>query len=358
MKLLNNMQLGSLDLKNRVIMAPMTRMRSMPDGVPTDLNATYYAQRAGAGLIITEATAISKGSLGYINAPSIYNADHVDGWKKVVNAVHAEGGKVFLQMFHVGRISHHDLLGGSEPVAPSSVPARGEVHTLSGKKSYSTPRALELSEITDVITEFKIAAQHAKDAGFDGIELHAANGYLLNQFIDSTSNRRTDNYGGSKENRGRFLFEVIDAVTKVWDSNRVGIRLSPSGLLHDAGDSNPRDTYGYIIEKLNDYNLAYLHLMNPTLPIDNHPEMEPDVIGFYGKLYKGNVIMNGGFTRETGNDLVESGQADMISYGKLFISNPDLPKRFELNAGYNEFDPNSIYGGSGAEGYTDYPILE
>ena len=356
MKLLDPYHIGSLTLKNRIVMAPMTRSRSNGDGAPSDLNVEYYSQRASAGLIITEATAISKNSLGYVNAPSIYNQEHVKGWKKVTDGVHKKGGLIFLQMFHVGRISHSDFFGGKLPVAPSSIKAEGQVYTPLGKKDFETPRELALNEISSVIKEFKIAAQNAKDAGFDGIEIHGANGYLINQFIDDISNKRTDIYGGSIANRSRFLFEVLDAVLEVWDSENVGLRLSPSGIFHSVGDSNARETYGSIIERLNTYNLAYLHLMNPMMAIDEFPGLEADVAGFYGSKYEGSLIMNGSYTRETGNEVVDKGPADLVSYGSLFIANPDLPKRFELNAALNAPDQNTFYAG-GKEGYTDYPFL-
>ncbi|WP_324027043.1 alkene reductase [Maribacter sp. BPC-D8] len=356
MKLLEIYKIGSLTLKNKIVMAPLTRSRSNSDGIPSDLNVEYYKQRASAGLIIAEATAISKNSLGYINAPSIYSQEHIKGWKKITDGVHKEGGIIFLQMFHVGRVTHSDFFDGELPIAPSSIKADGEVYTPQGKKNFETPRALELNEIPSVVQEFKIAAQNAKDAGFDGIEIHGANGYLINQFIDDISNNRTDIYGGSIENRSRFLFEVLDAVLEVWDSKRVGLRLSPSGIFHSVGDANARETYSTIIEKLNTYSLAYLHLMNPMMPIDQRPELEPDVAGFYGSKYKGTLMMNGHYTKDSGNELLEKNLADLVSYGSLFISNPDLPKRFELNTALNVPDQNTFYTG-GKEGYTDYPFL-
>ncbi|WP_428742396.1 alkene reductase [Tenacibaculum sp.] len=356
LKILEKIQIGSLELKNRVIMAPLTRMRSNPNGVPSDLNIEHYSQRASAGLIIAESTSISKHGVGYVNAPGIYTQEQVQGWKRVTDEVHRNEGKIFVQLLHVGRISHSDFLDGQKPVAPSSIKPNGQGYTPNGLKDFETPKELSLNEISSIINEFKVAAQNAKNAGFDGIEVHGANGYLINQFIDDVSNKRIDYYGGSITNRSRFLFEVLDAVLEVWDSERVGVRLSPSGIFNSVGDSNPKQTYSYIIERLNDYNLGYLHLMNPMMPINEYPEMVSDVANFYGKLYKGNRIINGGYTRETGNEAIEKGIAEMVSYGHLFIANPDLPMRFELNSDYNDQNPETFYGG-GEEGYIDYPFL-
>ncbi len=356
-KLLEKIKIGNLDLKNRIIMAPLTRMRSHSNGVPSDLNIKHYTQRASAGLIIAESTAISKQGVGYVNAPGIYSSDQIEGWKKVTEAVHKKGGKIFLQTLHVGRISHSDFLYGELPVAPSSVKPSGQVHTPKGTKDFETPKELSLNEISDIIDDFKLAAQNAKDAGFDGVEIHGANGYLINQFIDDISNKRTDEYGGSVLNRSKILFEVIDAVLKVWDKKGIGVRLSPSGLFNSVGDSNSKETYTYVIKKLNNYDLGYLHLINPMMPIDEHPEMVLDVAGFYGKIYNGNRIINCGYTRTTGNEAIENGIAEMISYGNLFIANPDLPKRFELKADLNIPNSETFYGGD-EKGYTDYPFLD
>lgn len=357
LKLLEKIKLGDLELKNRVIMAPLTRNRSNEDGVPSELNTIYYSQRASAGLIISEANAISKQGIGYVNAPAIYNTKQIEGWKKITDEVHKKGGLIFLQMFHVGRISHSDFLDGKMPVAPSSIKPTGQVFTSNGMKDYEIPKELGIDEIQNIINDFKIASQNAKDTGFDGVEIHGANGYLLNQFIDDSSNKRTDSYGGSIKKRSKILFEVIDAVLEIWNSKNVGVRLSPSGLFNSVGDSNSQSTYTYIIEKLNDYNLAYLHLINPMMPIDEYPEMILNVAEFYGKIYNGNKIINCGYTRTTGEDALKNGISEMVAYGKLFIANPDLPRRFELNAELNVANSETFYGG-GKEGYTDYPFLE
>ena len=356
-KILEKIKVGDLNLKNRIIMAPMTRNRSNENGVPNELNAIYYGQRASAGLIITEATAISKQGIGYINAPSIYNAEQVKGWKKVTDKVHKEDGLIFLQIFHVGRITHSSFLEGKLPVAPSNIKPTGQVFTVDGMKDYETPKELEINEIKNIINDFKVAAKNAKEAGFDGVEIHGANGYLINQFIDDISNKRTDVYGGNVENRSKILFEVIDAVLEIWDPKRISVRLSPSGLFNTAGDSNSKKTYTYIIEKLNKYDLGYLHLLNPMMPVDDYPEMISNVSEFYGKLYKTNKIVSAGYSQTTGEDAINNGTTDMVAYGNLFIANPDLPKRFKLNAKLNVANSETFYGG-GKEGYTDYPFLE
>ena len=357
LKLLEKIRIGNLELKNRVIMAPLTRNRSKENGVPSDLNVKYYAQRASAGLIIAEATSISKQGVGYVYAPGIYSHEQVSGWKRVTNEVHKKGGLIFLQIFHVGRISHSDFLNGKLPVGPSSIKPHGQVFTPNGMKDYEVPRALEIDGIAKVIEDFKSASQNAKDAGFDGVEIHGANGYLINQFIDDVSNKRNDEYGGSIQNRSKLLFDVIDAVFEVWDEKRIGVRLSPSGLFNSVGDSQSKETYSYIIEQLNRYNLAYLHLINPMMPIDDYPEMVSDVASFYGRLYKGNRLINCGYTRVSGNDAIRNGIAEMVAYGNLFIANPDLPKRFELNSELNIPNSDTFYGGD-EKGYTDYPFLQ
>ncbi|NMH87320.1 alkene reductase [Flavivirga algicola] len=356
MKLLNEFKLGNLTLKNRVIMAPLTRNRSTKDRIPSQLNITYYSQRASAGMIITESTAVSENGVGYIYAPGIYTEAQVAGWKTLISEVHKKESVIFNQLFHVGRISHPDFLEGKQPVAPSSITPQGQVYTYEGYKDYVEPKTLENNEISQIINDFKVAAKNAKEAGFDGIEIHAANGYLINQFIDDVSNTRTDKYGGSIENRSRFLFEIINAVSTIWSPENIGVRLSPSGVFNSVGDSNSKQTYQYIIEKLNGYNLGYLHLMNPMMPIDEYPEMVANVAEYYGKFYNGNLIVNGGFSKESGNGILENGKADMVAYGRLFIANPDLPERFSLDATLNEPDHETFYGGD-ERGYTDYPFL-
>ncbi|GAA4445006.1 alkene reductase [Pontibacter saemangeumensis] len=357
--LLKPITLNDLELKNRVVMAPMTRSRADNKGnVPNDLMVTYYTQRAGAGLIISEGSQISKQAEGYINTPGIYTPEQVEGWKKVTAAVHAEGGKIFLQLWHVGRMSHPDFQDGELPVAPSAINPNAQAYTPHGFKDTVTPRALEIPEIKAIVQDYRNAAKNAMDAGFDGVEIHASNGYLLHQFFVSTANTRTDAYGGSKENRARILFEVLDAVKEVVPVERIGVRLNPS--LHGGfgitlnGDTIP--TYDYIIEKLNDYKLSYLHLTEAAPSVKNMPDAEPNIAKRYRPLYKGNLVINGGFKQETGNQVIEEGDADMVAFGVPFIANPDLPERFAQSADLQQADQNTFYA-PGAKGYIDYPTL-
>jgi N-ethylmaleimide reductase len=348
-------QLGSYTLPNRIVMAPMTRLRAI-DNLPNALMATYYAQRASAGLIITECTMISPLSLGYINCPGIYSEEQVQGWKLVTEAVHQAGGRIFLQLWHSGRVSHPALLNGELPVAPSAIAGVGSLHTPIGKVSLETPRALETEEIPQIVQQFHQAAKNALEAGFDGIELHGAFGYLIDQFLQDGSNQRTDKYGGSIANRSRFLLEVVEAVTGVLGGARVGIKLSPSNTFYGMQDSDSKATFTYVIDALNAFNLAYLHLMEANdIDLQNRPVMQ-NLAPYYRKIYKGTLITNGGYVRETGDAILNSGNADLVSFGKLFISNPDLPKRLELNAELNSPDPKSFYA-TDEKGYTDYPFL-
>lgn len=358
--LLKPITLNDLELKNRVIMAPMTRSRAANDGnVPNDIMVTYYTQRASAGLIITEGSQISKQGVGYVNTPGIYSDEQVAGWKKITKAVHEKGGKIFIQLWHVGRMSHSDFHNGELPVAPSAINPNDKSYTPQGFKDTVTPRELTIPEIQDIVQDFRHAAKNAMAAGFDGVEIHASNGYLLHQFFVSTANTRTDEYGGSKENRARILFEILDAVQEVMPIERVGVRLNPS--LHGAfgiilnEDTIP--TYDYIIEKLNNYKLAYLHLSEPFTDVSKVPHSEPQIAKRYRPIYKGNLIMNAGFTQEKGNKVIEEGDADMVAFGTLFIANPDLPERFRQHAELQEADKNTFYT-PGKEGYIDYPSLK
>lgn len=355
--LLQPTTLGDLQLKNRMVLAPMTRNRAGEGLAPTPLNAEYYRQRSTAGLLITEATQVTPMGMGYPNTPGIYSTEQVAGWRLVTDAVHQADSRIIAQLWHVGRISHSSFHNGALPVAPSAINPGIQVFTYQGLQDTEVPRALDIAEIPELIAQFKHGAQMAKDAGFDGVEVHGANGYLLNQFLEDISNHRTDSYGGSVEHRARLLFEVLDAVLQVWPSQRVGIRLSPSGVFNTMGDSNPHAIYDYVIERLNGYNLAYLYLMNPMAPIDHAPQLEKDVIGTYGSLYKGTLMVNGGFTRETGNAIIDDGKAQLVSFGALYLANPDLPQRFEVGAELNTPDQATFYGGD-AKGYTDYPTLQ
>jgi N-ethylmaleimide reductase len=358
--LLTNYTLGDQELTNRMVMAPLTRSRAdNPENAPTELHAAYYRQRASAGLIISEGSQISKRAVGYINTPGIYSEAQVEGWKKVTEAVHEEGGKIFLQLWHVGRMSHPDFHGGELPLAPSALNPGEKSYTPEGFKDTVEPKAMTIAEIKQTIQDFKQAAKNAIEAGFDGVEIHASNGYLLHQFFNSTSNIRTDEYGGSKENRGRVLFEVIDAVKEVVPENRIGVRMNPSlhGIFGTTLNEDTIPTHDYLIERLNEYKLAYLHLSEPFSDVSELAYAEPHIAKRYRPVYKGTLIINGGFDQEKGNKVIEEGDADLVAYGKLFIANPDLPRRFELGTELNDWNSDTFYT-PGAKGYTNYPTLE
>lgn len=357
MKLLQKTRLRNLELQNSIAMAPMTRSRASNAGIVNDLTELYYRQRASAGLIISEAINISEQALGSPFTPGIYSIEQINAWKKVTDAVHKKGGKIFAQLWHTGRVGHSVDKNGILPVAPSSISIQGQQHfTSQGPKDYETPRALETSEVKQIILDYKQAALNAMEAGFDGVELHAAFGYLPNQFLVESANQRTDEYGGSIENRGRFVLEVMKAMVEAIGENKVGIKLSPSIPFNSIIDSNPIALYTYLINEFNNLPLAYIHLMNAMYPTDNLPQYPRDVLDTFGKLTQHTVIANGGYTRESGERELERGLAKIISYGALFLANPDLPKRFELNAELNSPDRATMYGG-GEKGYTDYPTL-
>lgn len=355
--ILESYRLADLTLKNRIVMAPMTRSRAdNPDNAPTDMHAAYYRQRASAGLIISEGSQISQDAVGYINTPGIYTAAQVAGWKKVTQAVHEEGGKIFLQLWHVGRMSHPDFHNGELPLAPSAINPHEKSFTPEGFKDTVAPREMTLSDIQQTIKDFQQGAKNAWEAGFDGVEIHGSNGYLLHQFFNGTSNKRTDAYGGSIENRARILFEIIDAIKEVIPENRIGLRMNPS--LHGAFgmelDAETIPTFDYIVNKLNDYKLSYLHLSEPFTDVSDVPYAEPHIAKHYRPIYKGTLIINGDFDHEKGNAVIEAGDADLVAYGKLFISNPDLPERFAEHAPLAEWDQDTFYT-PGEKGYTDYP---
>jgi N-ethylmaleimide reductase len=355
--ILSPYRLDSLQLKNRMVMAPLTRSRADAGNVPSHMAATYYSQRAGAGLIITEATQAAPGGQGYIATPGIHSDEQRDGWREVTDAVHAKGGLIFMQLWHVGRISHPDFLNGALPVAPSAIAPRGvQTYTAQGLKDIPAPRALETGEIAGIVEEFRRGAQNAKDAGFDGVEVHGANGYLLDQFLEDGSNQRTDDYGGAVENRARLLFEVLDAVCQVWGSGRVGVRLSPGGTFNDMCDCNPQQTFGYVVKRLSTLGLAYLHLIEPAEAQGEHPVPELSA-RFFRPLYSGTLIVAGGYNLERANAVLQAGLADLVAFGQLFIANPDLPERFRRHAPLNLPDKHTFYGGD-AHGYIDYPALD
>ncbi len=349
-------KLGDLELPNRMVMAPLTRNRAGDGNVPGQLNATYYTQRVSAGLIIAEATQVSPEGLGYPATPGIHSAAQVAGWKLVTDAVHQHGGRIFLQLWHVGRISHPDLQpDGALPVAPSAIAPKGEAATYEGMKPFVTPRALETSEIPLIVEQYRQGAKNALEAGFDGVEVHGANGYLLDQFLRDGTNKRTDEYGGSIENRARLLLEVTQAVTEVWGAGRVGVRLSPSGTFNDMHDSDPLATFGYAAEALNRFGLAYLHLIEVVEADLRHGGTEVPT-SYLRDRFTGTLIVNGGYDLDKSNAVLSSHKADLVAFGTLFIANPDLPQRFALNAPLNPADPSTFYGG-GEKGYIDYPFL-
>ncbi len=358
------LQLGAVTLKHRVVMAPLTRMRSrQPGDVPHALNAIYYGQRASrGGLIITEATDISAEARGYPGAPGIYSDDQVQGWREVTDAVHAKGGVIFVQIWHTGRISHTSMQpGGRVPVAPSAVPAPGDHVDANGRPvPFETPRALALDEIPGIVEQFRAAARRAQEAGFDGVEIHSANGYLLDQFLQDGTNKRADQYGGPIENRARLTLEVIDAVAEIVGADRLGIRLSPWGGLNGMTDSDPGALFDHVTGELGRRGLAYLHVVEPradqnsdTNALDSNAL---DAASRFKRRFGGPLIAAGGFRRESAAASIASGNADAVAFGRLFIANPDLPERFRLGASLNRYDRTTFYGGD-ARGYIDYPAL-
>jgi N-ethylmaleimide reductase len=354
--LLSPITLGPLHLPNRVVMAPMTRNRAGPGNVPGPLNATYYAQRAGAGLIVSEATQVSAQGLGYPGTPGIHSAAQVEGWKLVTDAVHRAGGRIFLQLWHVGRISHPSLQpGGALPVAPSALAPAGQAWTLDGMKPYVMPHALETGEIAAIVEDFRRGAHNAREAGFDGVELHGANGYLIDQFLRDGTNKRSDAYGGSAQNRARFLVEVTEAVVGEWSGERVGVRLSPTNPYNDIADSNPAETFATAVGALEQFGLAYLHIVEPAASDPVAAGEMPD-LKFFRKLWRGVLIGNKGYDFARAEAAIAEGAADLISFATLYLANPDLPERFRRSGPFNPPDRKTFYGGAAA-GYTDYPAL-
>ncbi|MDF3056495.1 MAG: nemA 2 [Rariglobus sp.] len=339
---------GAFHLPNRIVMAPLTRCRAGAGRVPTALMAEYYRQRAAAGLILSEATAVDPMGVGYPDTPGIWSREQVEGWKRVTRAVHESGGRIVLQLWHVGRISHPIYLNGALPVAPSAIAASGHVSLVRPQQPYPVPRALERAEIAGVIEAYRRGARNAQEAGFDGVELHGANGYLLDQFLQDGTNRRTDDYGGPVENRARLMLEAVDAAVGVWGAERVGLHLAPRGDSHDMKDSDPAATFGYVAREAGRRGLAFLCVREGLV----EPRLGPTLKKAFGGVY----IANQGFTAESAEAELAGGHADAVAWGKLFIANPDLPERFRLGATLNEPESGTFYGGSEA-GYTDYPAL-
>jgi 2,4-dienoyl-CoA reductase-like NADH-dependent reductase (Old Yellow Enzyme family) len=346
--LFDSIQIGDLHLPNRILMAPLTRLRGTADHIPTPIMAEYYAQRASAGLIISEGIPIDPMGVGYANVPGLWSREQVEAWKPVVKAVHAQGGHIFAQIWHVGRISDPELLGGRQPVAPSAIAAEGLVSLLRPQRSYPTPRALTLEEIRQTIEAFRRGAQNAQAAGFDGVELHGANGYLIDQFLQDGSNHRTDEYGGPIENRARFLLEAADAAISVFGPGRVGMHLAPRGDSHGISDSNPTATFTYVAQELGKRKIAFIAAREHPGPDSLGPELR----NTFGGVFVANESLN----QQTGQQLLDEGKADAVAYGKLFIANPDLVSRFRKRAELNRPEPHTFYA-AGPHGYTDYPSL-
>lgn len=354
--LLQPFQIGDLTIQNRVALAPMTRARAGASRVPNSIMAEYYVQRSNAGLVITEATVIADYANGWNETPGIYTDEMTDGWRKVVEAVHAAGGTIFLQLWHCGRASHSSFLGGKLPMAPSAIAIAGDsIHTPTGKQAYEVPRAIDTAEIGMVVTAYRTAAGRAKQAGFDGVEIHAANGYLIDTFLQSKTNHRTDAYGGSKENRYRFLKEVIEAVTQEFPAKRVGVRLSPNGVYNDMGSPDYREQFTYVAGQLNAYGLAYLHVMN-GLGFGFHGLGEPMTLPEFRSVFNGPIMGNCGYTIEAAENDVRDGLADMIAIGRPYISNPDLVERIRHDRPLADpAEMSTWYSPTGAKGYTDFP---
>ncbi len=364
-QLFTPLQIGPMTLKHRVVMAPLTRSRSVqPGDVPGDLMLEYYTQRASdGGFIVSEATPISTSGHGWFGAPGMYSDQQVEGWKKIVGSVHAKGGWMFSQLWHTGRSANSESMGGATPVSASVNPSYwqdGSDHPVSAPSGWVNPsphRALDISEISGIVDDYRKAATRAKAAGFDGVELHAGNGYLVDQFLQDGSNKRTDAYGGSIENRSRFLLEVLEAMVSVWGGDRVAVRLAPSGTWNGMSDSNPQALFGYVAEQLNRFGLAYLHIIEPRVKgnIVLVEGQEPVASERLRKIFKGRIIAAGGFEPETAKEIVEKGDADAVAFGRHFVSNPDLPKRIKLGVPLNDYDRDTFYTFD-ARGYTDYPF--
>ena len=347
--LFDPIKIGALDLPNRIVMAPLTRTRASAGRVPNAMMAEYYVQRASAGLILTEATSVTPMGVGYPDTPGIWSPEQVEGWKLVTKAVHAAGGRISLQLWHVGRISDPVYLDGALPVAPSAIAPAGTVSLVRPQKPFVTPRALETHEIPGIVEAYRKGAENALAAGFDGVEIHGANGYLLDQFLQDSSNHRTDQYGGPVENRARLMLEVTDAVVGVWGADRVGMHLNLRADSHSMGDSDLGGTFRYVARELDKRHIAFI--------VGRESLVSPRIAPIVREAFGGVFIANDKFTQETAEDLLANGEADAVAFGKLFISNPDLPERFRNKAQLNEWDVNTFYS-AGPKGYTDYAVLE
>ena len=354
--LLSPLDLHGIPLRNRVVMAPLTRARAGVTRVPNDLMQEYYIQRASAGLVISEAVTISEQGFGWVDSPGIYNEAQVEGWKKITTALHEKGTPIFMQLWHCGRASHSSFHNGYAPVSASAIKLNGDtIHSPAGKQPYETPRALETHEVAAVVQDYRRAAERAKAAGFDGVEIHAANGYLIDQFLQSKTNHRTDVYGGSLENRFRFLKEIVEAIITVWPANRVGVRLSPNGVFNDMGSPDFRETFTDAAKRLNAFNLAYLHVVD-GLAFGFHELGAPMQLPEFRAVFSGILMGNCGYTAEAAESAIASGNADLIAFGRPFLSNPDLVERFANGWELNAPAEMQVWSSPGAEGYTDFPF--
>lgn len=364
-KLFSATHVGPVPLKHRVVMAPLTRSRATPDGVPGDLMVEYYSQRASdGGLIIAEATPVSVGAQGWYGAPGMFTDEQVTGWRRVTTAVHAKGGRIFAQLWHTGRSSNVTVTGGPSPVSASVNPAywtdpNNLTSTPAGWAQPSPHRALEIDEIHSIVEDYRKAAQRAKDAGFDGVELHGANGYLPDQFLQDSSNKRTDFYGGSIENRARFFLEIMDAIASVFGGDRVAVRIGPDGRWNGMGDSNPKALFDYLVGQLNRFGLAYLHIIEPRVKgnVVIHEGQEPIAAAHLRTIFKGTIMAAGGFEPETAEAIIDRGNADLVAFGRHFVSNPDLPERIRKGLPLADYDRDTFYTFD-AKGYVDYPAYQ
>ncbi len=351
--------IGDLNLANRMVMAPLSRSRATPEGVPTAIMVEHYQQRASAGLIITESAPVSNQGVGYPCTPGLFTPEQTSGWLRVVNAVHSEGGRIFAQLQHCGRISHPShQLDGALPVAPSAIQPTGMAFTMEGYKPFETPHALEVDEIRDVVEQYRLAAENCMIAGFDGVEVHGGNGYLIDQFLKDGTNQRDDQYGGTVENRMRLLGEILDAVTTVYPAGRVGLRLSPENSFNGMSDSNPQGHFEAIISAISGRGLGYLHVLETSMDLGGHVEGAPRNVDYtkLRKLFSGTYIANNGYTKDRAEQAISDGHADLVSFGAAFLANPDLVQRYKLDLPLNKIDKSTFYGGD-ATGYTDYPKI-
>jgi N-ethylmaleimide reductase len=354
--LFDRLDLKGLPLSNRVVMSAMTRTRATEDDVPTDVMRDYYVQRASAGLIVTECTQVSDQAHGIIRAPGLHRADQIAAWREITNAVHAAGGRIYCQIWHCGRVAHPDMRGGEQPVGPSPIPATGDFFLPSGRVEFPVPRELAVDEIPGIVADFVQATRNAREAGFDGVELHGANGYLQDQFLQDGSNRRTDAYGGSIENRARLMLETAKAMIDAWSADRVGVRLSPSSYLYGVDDSNKLETFGFVVRALDALQVGYLCLLEPNAKDAGRGVQINNVAETFRPMISVPIIVNTGFDKAKANAVLASGNADLVAFGVAYIANPDLVKRLRRDAPLNKPDSTTFYG-VGPKGYTDYPVL-